>query len=360
VHIGCERTPSGSIRYVAAYVSHDHRLEPLDRLNAASPLAALSASAMPTSLFYTRSNFEVPTIDPATWSLEIGGLVGNRSRLSMDDIQAFGAHGELVTLECAGNGRLLMDPVPNGAPWGLGAVSVAEFTGTPLAGVLGEARPDSSVVEYVFTGLDRGRILPEEEIHYAFSLTAEEAMSHGPLLVWAMNGEPLTPEHGAPLRLIVPGSYGMKSVKWLGSIEAIDRPFDGHFRNKYRYYGGPRFAEEAPVDAALVRALITSPADGAKVKGEIEVSGVAWSGSGSIESVEIRVDEGPWLQARRGVALGQFAPAPWSARVECETGRHRIACRATDASGGIQPTESIWNRNGYGNNVVHTVEVTVG
>ncbi len=334
-------------------------LLPLDELNAAAPLSRLGTDAMPVGSFYTRSNFEIPSVDPDTWRLTVSGLVGDPMILSMSELRSLGESTELVTLECAGNGRIYMDPVPDGAPWGLGAVSVAEFTGTPLARVLRASNPSAEVVEFVFTGLDRGRVEPEGDINYAFSLTAGEAASVGPMLVWAMNGEPLTAEHGAPLRLVAPGAYGMASVKWLTSITARSEPFTGHFRMKYRYLGDPIASEGERVGPMRVRSLIAAPLDAEDVAADLEVRGAAWSGSGTIESVAVRIDDGDWLEAEIGAALGRFAPTPWSMSVRLDPGSHAIVSRATDSAGNVQPLESIWNANGYANNVVQTVMVRV-
>jgi len=336
-----------------------HTLEPLEDGNAAAPLSRLAADAMATDSFYTRSNLEVPSIDLDSWRLTLAGGGPTPMALSMSDLVSFGERTELVTLECAGNGRILMDPVPAGAPWGLGAVGVAEFTGTPLGGVLEAAGFPEDVVEFVFTGLDRGSVEPEGEINYAFSLDGQTAFSDGPLLVWQMNGEPLTPEHGAPLRLLVPGNYGMSSVKWLGAVTAVDQPFSGHFRMKYRYLGDPKASEGEPVERMRVRSLIVSPVDGDEVGESLEVRGIAWSGSGRIESVGVRVDDDDWVDAELGVPPGRFAPTPWALRLSLQSGRHRIEVRAAGSGGNVQPLDSVWNQNGYGNNVVHSISVRV-
>jgi len=332
-------------------------LEPLDELNAATSLSRLAADAMATDSFYTRSNLEVPSIDLDSWRLTLVGQGATPMALSMSDLVSFSERTELVTLECAGNGRILMDPVPAGAPWGLGAVSVSEFTGTPLAGVLEAAGFSEDVVEFIFTGIDRGTVEPEGEINYAFSLDARTAFSDGPLLVWQMNGQLLTPEHGAPLRLLVPGNYGMSSVKWLGAITAVDQPFSGHFRMKYRYLGDPTASEGEPVERMRVRSLVVSPADGDEIGKSLEIRGIAWSGSGRIESVGVRVDDDDWVDAELGVPPSRFAPTPWELRLPVQSGRHSIESRATDSGGNVQPLESVWNQNGYGNNVVHSISV---
>lgn len=334
------------------------RLIRVDEWNAGAPLQLLSAAPTPLDAFYTRSNFGVPDVDGDSWHLAVDGLVASPRTFSIDELRGLGASSELVTVECAGNGRLFMEPVPDGTPWGLGAISVGEFTGVPLGAVLDLVEPRDEVTEFVFTGADRGVVEPEGEINYAFSLEAMSAVADGPMLVWEMNGEPLTAEHGAPLRLVVPASYGMCSVKWLTRITAVDEPFDGHFRLKYRYYGDRDELEEAPVGAVRVRALITTPEEGSTTGTGLEVKGVAWSGEGGIASVAVRVDDGEWFQAILGPQQARFAPTPWSAKVSLEPGTHLIAARATDEQGRAQPLTPVWNRNGYANNVVHRIEIS--
>lgn len=330
-------------------------LIPVDEWNAATPLHALDAGPTPLRSFYTRSNFGVPDLGVESWQLAVDGLVSAPRSFSIDELRGLGMTTELVTVECAGNGRLLMEQVPDGTPWGLGAVSIGEFAGVPLRKVLDMVAWEDSVTEFVFTGADRGTVEPEGEINYQFSLDAETALGDGPLLAWSMNGEPLAANHGAPLRLLVPGMYGMCSVKWLTTITAVDDPFEGHFRLKYRYYGDRDEPEEAFVGPVRVRSLITSPVDGSVTDGHLEVRGVAWSGAGAIDAVEIQIDEGDWFNAVLGPHQARFAPTPWSAKVSLDPGTHVIAARATDAKGNTQPLSPVWNRNGYANNVVHRI-----
>lgn len=332
-------------------------LVPLDDWNAETPLGALSGAPTATELFYTRSNFGVPDGSAAPRELSVGGLVDHPTTFTVDDLEALGATTTTVTVECAGNGRALMKPVPEGTAWGLGAVSVGAFTGVPLATVLEAVGASEKAVEFVFTGVDRGVVEPEGEVNFAFSLDASTARSGNPLLAWALNGSPLPLEHGGPVRLVVPGFYGMCSVKWLTDIAAIDHAFQGHFRRKYRYFGDPLADEGAPVGPIRVRSLITSPADGATVATVVVVTGVAWSGSGAVESVAIRVDDGDWVDARLGPAMAAHAPVEWSANVTVAPGRHEIAVRAIDGAGAVQPESAVWNGNGYANNVIHRIRI---
>lgn len=335
-------------------------LIPIRGWDEATPLSALQAEPMPTELFYIRSEFGVPKADVNTWKVTVDGLVDAPQAFTLDELRALDEISEVVIVECAGNGRTLLDPLPEGVPWNLGAVSIGEFSGVPLFRVLEQVEPSDGVVEFVFTGADRGAIDEVGELNYAFSLAAETALGPGPLLVWGMNGEPLPPEHGGPLRLLVPNHYGMTSVKWLTSITAADRPFDGFFRERYRFFDHPRAPEGSKVDRMWVRSLITSPEDGALSGEELEVAGVAWSGYAPVVSVEVRVDEGAWLESALSPQGSEFAPVAWSAPLTLGTGDRVIAARATDAVGNSQPLTALWNRHGYANNVVHRIRVSVG
>jgi len=176
-----------------------------------------------------------------------------------------------------------------------------------------------------------------------------------------MGGEPLPAEHGSPLRLVVPGQYGMRSVKWLTRITAADEPFEGHFPRKYRYRGQSGVPEETPVGPIRVRSLITWPSDGARLStAPVTMRGIAWSGECPIERVEVQLD-GAWVAATLGEPLDGTGHVAW--RLEWRLpapGTSSVAVRATDAAGQLQPDRSVWNEGGYGNNVIHRISVTVG
>ena len=335
------------------------RLIPIDALNAATPLDALQVEPMADADFFVRSNFEVPDLDAEAWTVSIAGLVEAPRSFTVDELRALGESTEVVTVECAGNGRRLMDPLPEGIAWSLGAASVAEFTGVPLRRVLDEVGPAVDVVDFVFTGADRGVIDSVGEMSYQFSLDPEVALGDGPMLIWGMNGGPLPPVHGGPLRLLVPGHYGMTSVKWLAEIDAIGAVHNGYFRERYRFFEHPEVEDGSNVGPIWVRSLITSPADGAATGRQLEVGGVAWSGLGPIASVAVRIDDGEWLVAALGGQQAAHAPVSWSASVSLDPGEHAIAARATDEPGNTQPESIPWNSRGYANNVVHRITVTV-
>ncbi len=178
-------------------------------------------------------------VDPAAWRLTVDGRVANELSLSLDELRERPATTLAVTMECAGNGRARLEPRPISQPWLLEAVGNAEWTGVRLADLLDEAGVQDGAVEVLFRGLDRG-VEGGEEQQYERSLTLAEARRDEILLAHSMNGQPLPPQHGFPLRLIVPGWYGMTSVKWLEAITVLDRPFEGYQQARATASASPR------------------------------------------------------------------------------------------------------------------------
>jgi DMSO/TMAO reductase YedYZ molybdopterin-dependent catalytic subunit len=332
--------------------------------NRGMPLEALRYDLTPTGLHYLLVHFDIPAIDPARWRLTVGGMVGRELGLSLADLQSRPATTLPVTLECAGNGRTLLEPRAISQPWRNEAIGTAEWTGTPLVGLLDEAEVAPGAVELVFTGDDRGRQGGVEQA-YQRSLTIEAARRPEVLLAYAMNGRPLEPQHGAPVRLLVPGWYGMTSVKWLRSIEAVAAPFEGYQQaDAYRYQRDEDDPGE-PVDRMRVRALMAPPGIPDFLTrhrlvdaGPVELSGRAWSGTAPVERVEVAID-GTWQDAMLDPPLGPFAWRGWHATWDATPGEHVLACRATDAAGGTQPSDPPWNLQGMGNNEIQRVAVTV-
>ena len=264
-----------------------------DPPNIEASLPDLERGIVGNDRFYVRCNFPVPQLDAETWQLEVAGAFERPRSWSMDELSALPRVERTVTLECAGNGRTLMSPTPAGTPWGLGAVGTARFGGVRLADVLAASRLQAAATEIVFTGADGGTVEPEGRIAYEFNLDLATTVGTEPILALTMAGEPLPPAHGFPVRLVVPGHYGMQSVKWLTRVTAVERPFAGHFPRKYRYRGQRGVIDESPVGAIRVRSLITSPADGQHLHVEpIVVRGIAWSGFQPVKSVEIEADDG--------------------------------------------------------------------
>ncbi len=332
--------------------------------NRGMPLEAMRYDLTPTGLHYIVVHFDIPPVDPASWRLRVGGLVREPLELTLDEIRARPRQTIPVTLECAGNGRGWLKPRPVSLPWLGEAFSTAEWTGTPLSSVLEDAGLADDALEVVFQGADRG-IQGEEDQTYARSLTVADALAPEVLLAFEMNGRPLEPQHGFPLRLLVPGWYGMTSVKWLTSVEVVREPFEGFQQEvAYRYQ---RDADDPgePVSRMRVRALMLPPGIPDHFSrrrfvdpGPVTLSGRAWSGHGPVERVEVGID-GTWAEARLGKPVGAFAWRDWGFDWDATPGEHELACRATDAAGNVQPFEPPWNYQGMGNNVVQRVDVTV-
>ena len=327
-------------------------------------LEALRYDITPTGLHYVLVHFDIPAIDAATWRLSIGGSVARALELDLDAIRARPRETVAVTLECAGNGRARLEPRPISQPWLVEAVGTAEWTGTPLAGVLADAGVRDETVELVFTGADHG-VEKGYEHDYARSLAVADAMRPEVLLAYEMNGRPLEPQHGFPLRLLVPGWYGMTQVKWLARIDAIAEPFAGYQqRVAYYYKRDPEDAGE-PVQRIRPRALMSPPGfpdfltrRRTVERGRVAIAGRAWSGHGAIVRVELGVD-GAWQDAELAAPDGAHAWRRWTATWDAAPGEHVLSCRATDATGATQPVDQPWNVQGMGNNMVQLVPVTV-
>ena len=329
-----------------------------DPPNIESALRDLEGVA-PTERLYVRCNFGVPRLDAGAWRLKVSGSFREPRTWTLSELARLPMFERTVVLECARNGRTLMSPVPAGTPWGLGAVGTARFGGVRLSDVVGACGPLDEVIELVFTGADHGSVDPEGSIPYQFNLDLDDALADGPMLAWTINGEPLTPDHGFPVRLVVPGHYGMQSVKWLRSIAAVTQPFHGHFPQKYRYRGERGIAEGTPVGPMRVRSLFTSPTDGDTLSAEpMTLRGVAWSGGGAITSVEVGIDA-TWVAAELIAPTEVFAPTAWSVSWTPEPGHHELRVRAVDAAGNRQPVAPVWNEGGYGNNLVQRIAVEV-
>ncbi|WP_370615395.1 sulfite oxidase [Mumia sp. Pv 4-285] len=334
--------------------------------NAEAPPAALAGETTPTELHYVRSNFAVPEHDGI---LEIGGAVGTRITLTVDDLRAMPAHDHTVTLECAGNGRLEMRPLPTGEPWGDFAVSTATWRGALLHEVLAKVEPAAEGVEVLAVGADHGpyhlqAILPEtdqDNLTFTRSLPIAQATdpSAGILIAYEMNGQPLGRDHGAPFRLVVPHWYAVASVKWLKRIDVLVEPYSGEFQTGHYMYQWPDRPHE-PVSLMRVRSRITDPTPGSTIDvGTCTVRGKAWSGAGPIARVEVSLTgEGDWHPAELEPARSDYQWQDWTFTWESiNIGRHTLRARATDAAGNVQPDVPPWNRLGYGNNAIEVIYV---
>jgi len=310
---------------------------------AETPLERQEGLLTPIERFYARNNFPFP----AGWpGLRVGGAVERPVQLSLADLRERPRRRLVATLECAGNGRAFLDPPVPGEPWRLGAVSTAEWEGVPLAEVLAPTGLRGGCVEVLFEAADG----------FARSLPLERALHPDTLLVLGMNGEPLPPAQGGPLRLLVPGWYGMAAVKWVTGVEALTEPFRGRFQvEKYVIDG-------RPVRETAVRALIVAPpADATLPRSPQRVRGLAWSGHGPIRAVELSEDGGSsWMPARLERHPHAYAWTWWEADwTPSREGPLSLLARASDQAGNEQPLHQAWNALGYANNAAVPHPLTV-
>lgn len=339
----------------------------LAQRNSGMPLEALNWPITPLGLHYLLIHYDIPRVDVGSWRLEVAGRVQRPIALALDELQSRPRVSVPVTMECAGNGRARMQPRPVSQPWLAEAVGTAMWSGTLLAPLLREAGLDDTAVEVLFTGLDSGVEggVPQT---YERSLPLAEALESRAILAWGIGDAPLPPQHGFPLRLVVPGWYGMTNVKWLRRITVLDTPFDGY--QQTRGYRLRRSEDDpgTPVTRMLPRALMRPPGvpdfltrRRFVTTGSCPLEGRAWSGWGQVSRVEVSTDAGTtWADAALGDAPGPDAWRSWSYLWEpVAPGDYELACRATDAAGNAQPLEPTWNVGGYANNAVQRVPVTV-
>lgn len=333
--------------------------------NHGMPLESLRWDITPPGLHYLLIHYDIPAIDPSSFELVIDGLVDSPLSLDLEAIKSRPKVSSVVTLECAGNGRAQLLPRPVSQPWLSEAVGTARWTGTPLAGLLGEAGIVDDAVDVVFTGADHG-IERGLEQDYQWGLPVSEAMSENVMLAYEINGAPLPPQHGAPLRLIVPGWYGMAHVKWLRRITVVPKTFDGFQMRSYRLRDTPD-EPGIPLTRIEPRALLIPPGfpdfmSRRRVlrSGVVTIEGRAWSGCAPISMVQVSLDGGDsWEVADLEPALDTHGWAHWTWTWQAEPGAYLLSARATDASGRTQPLGQRWSRGGFANNTIQRVPVAV-
>jgi len=342
---------------VLAFRNHGMQAEFLDR-----PLTPLGAH-------YLLVHFDVPTLAADGYTLAVGGRVQRPLALGLDDLMTRPTVDQAVTMECAGTGRSTMSPRAIYVPWFKEAIGTYEWTGTPLRPLLEEAGLLDDAVEVLFTGWDTGVDLGVEHA-FERSLPIAEALRDEVMLAWAANGQPLLPQHGFPLRLVVPAWYGMTSVKWLRAITVLNEPFRGIQQRKVYRYQQTKDDPGEPVTLKRVHSVIRPPGipdlltrHRFLAPGQHTIRGMAWSGSGPVVRVEVSTDDGAtWRDAALADSAGAFAWTPWSIPWDATApGDHVLAVRATDAAGHRQPLDpnAVWNRQGMGGHGVQRVPVTV-
>jgi DMSO/TMAO reductase YedYZ molybdopterin-dependent catalytic subunit len=287
---------------------------------------------------YVVSHYNVPTLDPDEYGLEISGLVRKPRTLSLAEIKARKRKTITATLECGGNGN---------GPGFMGAIGNIRWTGTPLKELIEESGPLKRGVEVVFFGSDekieniRQKDYPQ---NFARSLHITDALRDDILLCYEFNGEPLTREHGSPLRLVVPGWFGISWVKWLSRIEVLDRRYMSKYmaqeyvtlRGEERA-GKPiwRLTSVGPMDVKSIIARAVKLKDGT-----IRLTGAAWGDGSAIKSVEIKIDDLPWISAKidrspRDKYTWRFFTFDWK---NPAPGEHTVVSRAIDEEGRVQPS----------------------
>ena len=337
--------------------------------NLEMPFSTLKDFVTPNERFYVRCHFPIPEIAAASWRLQVEGAVHATLEFTLADLRALPQHTIMATMECAGNGRTFLEPKVKGVAWDLGAVGNANWSGVLLRDVLDKAGVRDDAIEIILEGADRGEIKepprPAGEINYARSLPLAKACEDV-LLALDLNGEPLSASHGFPLRAVVPGWYGMASVKWLKRIMVSTTPFHGYYQSiDYTYWtrrdGLPTLV---PLTEMPAKAQIAQPAMNEKVPAgkPYRVHGAAWGGEGGIARVELSTDGGStWSMAKLAddavKNAWRFWEFQWTARAT--PGRCTLIVRATDSAGKTQPSARIADYGSYMINNWLPIEVDV-
>jgi DMSO/TMAO reductase YedYZ molybdopterin-dependent catalytic subunit len=315
------------------------------------PFAELDGLVTPSEKFYVRDHFDRPSIDLATWRLRVEGCDSKLFELSYEEIVSMPSVTVLATLECAGNGRQFLVPPPQGVQWHLGGIGTAEWLGVPLSAILERAGMPAHASEVIFRGADCGHVESDEKpapvglMHFERSVPVRKAMDDV-IVAYKMNGSDLTPAHGFPLRVIVPGWYAVASVKWLTAITVSDHPFTGYYQS-LDYTFCSRESGEAvrvPISKLRVKAEIARPQPNEVIASDhdYEIFGAAWSGESQITRVEVSTDRGgTWTDAALLGAGVRNAWRLWSYnwRTPSTPQSATLTARATDDQGNTQPVK---------------------
>jgi len=336
-------------------------------LNLEMPFETAENFITPTQSFYVRTHFPIPKIDRDAWWLHVEGEVEKPFAINYEQLLELGSRTIPVTLECAGNNRDFLEPKVKGVQWGLGAVGTADWTGVPLSVLLDRAVVRSNACEVILEGADHGLLedpkSPPGELTFARSVPLEKAR-HDVLLAYGMNGKDLPPEHGFPVRAIVPGWYAMASIKWLQRIIVSSETFTGYYQTLDYAYWKRRgdLGELTPLSDMQIKAEISRPAQGEAVprNSNFRVRGAAWTGENEITKVELSTDGGAtWSETRLLGTPKQNAWRLWEFdwRTPSKTGKVDLIARATDSDGKTQPIHRDRDRGTYMIN--HLLPVTV-
>ena len=335
--------------------------------NYESTLDVFSTRITPVDRFYVRGHFDTPQVDVAAWRLTIDGLVDQPASLSLADLERLPQHDVEAVLQCAGNGRALMQPRVPGVQWTKGAMGNARWRGPRLKDVLALARPKAAATMLQMEGVDRPVMATTPR--FIRGVPLDKAMHDDTIVALQMGGRPLSRAHGAPARLVMPGWVADGWTKWLGTLTLLDADPKGFFyETAYRFPstpgepGQPVPPEQMkPMHELKVKSVIAQPSPSMSLAaGKVVVRGVAFSGGGNkIARVDVGVDDGAWSKATIVDDGGRYGFSVFEATVTLSPGRHVLRSRATDAAGAVQPDVAVWNPSGYLHNAVDVVAVEV-
>ncbi|UTV40939.1 sulfite oxidase (plasmid) [Ensifer adhaerens] len=339
--------------------------------NTEFPFASLSDLLIPTELFFVRNHFPSPDLDARDWRLRVDGAVARPLELDLDSIKAMRSTSLTAVVECAGNGRVYYVPPKEGLQWQNGAVGNAAWTGVLLSEILEMAGVNPNAREVLLVGADSGVVDTNKKtaspgpIAFARSLPLEKAMAHSTILAHSMNEEPLTRDHGYPLRAVVGGWFGMAWVKWITHITVLEQPFLGYWQAREYFRWERNLGEPSlvPLTEMEVKAQIARPVQGARlIAGQpYRIFGAAWGGEAAIRQVQVCTEDGSgWREASLLEKERPFAWRLWEYTWTPEkVGQYKLRCRAIDAAGRVQPDQQRSDFESYAANWIVPVEVTV-
>jgi DMSO/TMAO reductase YedYZ molybdopterin-dependent catalytic subunit len=338
--------------------------------NLETPFDELDSFLTPMELFYIRSHFPTPKLEIASYQLHVDGAVRNPFSLSYNELRDMPSETRVATLECAGNSRVFLVPQAEGAQWELGAVGNAEWTGVPLGALLERAGMEENACEVVLEGADQGTPkeppIPPGPISYARSLPRDKAIQREVLIAYQMNGRDLPRDHGYPVRAIVPGHYGMASVKWLTRIHAVREPFRGYWQTSD--YGYWDHLDGKPVRRALAEMKLKSEIARPRVYETLganqvyTIFGAAWAGETEVTEIAVSTDGGQtWAKAEFLDPAQRHAWRRWKFDwlTPKKLGQYTLLARAKGADGSVQPDNHDQNYGSYVINHPLPIEVFV-
>lgn len=333
--------------------------------NHETPIQFINNNIVDGNLFYRRNHFSYPHFTSSFYFLPIQGFVHTPRTFSLQEIYSLPSRTIKVVLECSGDKRDFFEPKVFGEQWEKGAISQGIWKGVSLRTLLQYTGLIDAAKELVFEGYDYGeRPDSDQMVNFSRSLPIEKALEPDTIIAYEYNNQPIPFKHGFPLRLIVPGWYAMASVKWIKSITVIDKEFKGPYQTvDYVYY--PNKEDDSgkfPVTTINVNSTIQYPLNRQLLTtGLYQIKGIAWTGKGSIDKVEISLDDGhTWETCQLTSTSEKYSWVSWNYQWEVlKKGEYTIKSKATDSHGNVQPSKPFWNRKGYGYNAVDHIKVKV-